>query len=57
MLALTAGGGSSAAIAHDLVVGDGAVEKHIRNVLLDLPPSDEEHRCVLAQLAWMRGGG
>jgi len=40
------------------VVGDGAVEKHIRNVFmkLDLPPSDEDHRRVLAVLAWLRAG-
>ena len=59
LLALMAEGRSNAAIAHDLVVGDGAVEKHIRNVFmkLDLPPSDEDHRRVLAVLAWLRGAG
>ena len=59
VLALMAEGRSNAAIAHDLVVGDGAVEKHIRNVFmkLDLQPSDEDHRRVLAVLAWLRGGG
>ena len=58
VLALMAEGRSNAAIAHDLVVGDGAVEKHIRNVFmkLDLPPSDEDHRRVLAVLAWLRAG-
>jgi len=58
VLALMAEGRSNAAIAHDLVVGDGAVEKHIRNVFmkLDLPPSDEDHRRVLAVLAWLRSG-
>jgi DNA-binding NarL/FixJ family response regulator len=58
VLALMAEGRSNTAIAHELVVGDGAVEKHIRNVFmkLDLPPSDEDHRRVLAVLAWLRTG-
>lgn len=57
VLALMAEGRSNAAIARHLVVSNGAVEKHIRSVLmkLDLPPADEDHRRVLAVLAWLRG--
>jgi DNA-binding NarL/FixJ family response regulator len=55
VLALMAEGRSNAGIAHQLVVSAGAVEKHIRSVLmkLDLPPADEDHRRVLAVLAWL----
>lgn len=57
VLALMAEGRSNAAIAQRLVVGPAAVEKHVGNVLskLGLPPSDEDHRRVLAVLAWLRG--
>ncbi|QTE31558.1 response regulator transcription factor [Pengzhenrongella sicca] len=57
VLGLMAEGRSNAAIAQHLVVSDGAVEKHIRNVFtkLGLPPSEEDHRRVLAVLAWLRG--
>ncbi|RYV51334.1 response regulator transcription factor [Pengzhenrongella frigida] len=59
VLALMAEGRSNGAIARQLVVSDGAVEKHIRSVLtkLDLPPADGDHRRVLAVLAWLRGIG
>ena len=57
VLALMAEGRSNTAIAHELVVSAGAVEKHIGNVFtkLDLAPSGEDHRRVLAVLAWLRG--
>ena len=57
VLALMAEGRSNAGIAHQIGVSEGAVEKHIRSVLmkLDLPPSEEDHRRVLAVLAWLRG--
>ena len=57
VLALMAEGRSNAGIAQQLVVSDGAVEKHIRNVFikLDLPPCEEDHRRVLAVLAWLGG--
>jgi DNA-binding NarL/FixJ family response regulator len=57
VLALMAEGRSNTAIADQLVVSGGAVEKHIGNVFskLDLPPSDEDHRRVLAVLAYLRG--
>jgi DNA-binding NarL/FixJ family response regulator len=57
VLALMAEGRSNTAIARRLVVSDGAVEKHIRNVFakLDLAPGEEQHRRVLAVLAYLRG--
>jgi len=56
VLALMAEGRSNTAIAERLVVSEGAVEKHIGNVFtkLDLPPSDENHRRVLAVLTYLR---
>jgi DNA-binding NarL/FixJ family response regulator len=57
VLALMAEGRSNANIARTLVVSDGAVEKHVRNIFakLTLPPDDEQHRRVLAVLAYLRG--
>jgi DNA-binding NarL/FixJ family response regulator len=56
VLALMAEGRSNTNIARTLVVSDGAVEKHIRNIFakLMLPPDDEQHRRVLAVLAYLR---
>ncbi len=56
VLGLMAEGRSNAAIAAELVVSDGAVEKHVRNIFtkLQLPPDDEQHRRVLAVLAYLR---
>jgi DNA-binding NarL/FixJ family response regulator len=57
VLGLMAEGRSNAAIARMLVVTDGAVEKHVKNIFtkLDLPPDEEQHRRVLAVLAYLRG--
>jgi DNA-binding NarL/FixJ family response regulator len=57
VLALMAEGHSNAAIARSLVVSDAAVAKHIGNVFakLDLPPTDDGHRRVLAVLTFLRG--
>jgi len=57
VLELMAEGRSNAAIAGALVVTDGAVEKHISSIFgkLGLPPSDTDHRRVLAVLAYLRG--
>ncbi|HEY7173418.1 MAG TPA: response regulator transcription factor, partial [Micromonosporaceae bacterium] len=57
VLRLMAEGRSNAAIAKALVVSDGAVEKHVKNIFmkLDLPPDDEQHRRVLAVLTYLRG--
>ena len=56
VLGLMAEGRSNAAIAGELVVTAGAVEKHISSILakLRLPPSDADHRRVLAVLQWLR---
>jgi DNA-binding NarL/FixJ family response regulator len=47
---------SHGAIARTLVVSEAAVGKHIGNIptKLDLPPTDEGHRRVLAVLAFLR---
>ncbi|MEU8424380.1 response regulator transcription factor [Micromonospora sp. NPDC048835] len=56
VLALMAEGRSNTAIARALVVSDGAVEKHVRNIFtkLTLPPDTEQHRRVLAVLTYLR---
>jgi DNA-binding NarL/FixJ family response regulator len=56
VLSLMAEGRSNAAIAQELVLTVGAVEKHIANILtkLRLPPSDTDHRRVLAVLAYLQ---
>jgi DNA-binding NarL/FixJ family response regulator len=56
VLALIAQGHSNAAIARQLVLSDGAVGKHVGNILtkLDLPPDDDTNRRVLAVLAYLQ---
>lgn len=55
VLVLMAEGRSNGAIAHALVVSDGAVEKHVRNIFgkLDLTPDAGDHRRVLAVLRYL----
>jgi DNA-binding NarL/FixJ family response regulator len=55
VLSLMAEGRSNTAIARALVVSDGAVEKHVSNIFskLDLQPTSEDHRRVLAVLRWL----
>jgi DNA-binding NarL/FixJ family response regulator len=55
VLALMAGGRTNAAIARELVVTPGAVEKHVSSIFgkLDLPASDDDDRRVLAVLAYL----
>jgi DNA-binding NarL/FixJ family response regulator len=55
-LELIAQGRTNAAIARELVVTLGAVEKHISNIFakLNLPVTDDDHRRVLAVLAYLR---
>src|SRR5262249_34090496 len=55
VLSLMAEGRSNTAIAQSLVVSDGAVEKHVRNIFtkLDLAPAETDHRRVLAVLQWL----
>jgi DNA-binding NarL/FixJ family response regulator len=57
VLALMAEGRSNSAIAGTLVVGAGAVEKHINNIFakLGLAPADGDHRRVLAVLRYLNG--
>ena len=49
-------GRSNNAIAEALVVTERAVEKHVTSIFskLDLPPTVEDHRRVLAVLAFVR---
>ena len=55
VLALMAEGRSNSAIAERIAVSERAVEKHISNIFtkLCLPPSDSDHRRVLAVLAYL----
>jgi DNA-binding NarL/FixJ family response regulator len=59
VLGLMAQGRSNAAITRALFVSEAAVAKHIGNILtkLDLPPAEDDHRRVLAVLAYLRSGG
>ena len=56
VLELMAQGRSNGAIAESLVVSLGAIEKHITSIFtkLELPACDEDHRRVLAVLAYLR---
>jgi DNA-binding NarL/FixJ family response regulator len=56
VLDLMAAGRSNTAIARLLVVSDKAVEKHVGNIFskLDLPPTTDDHRRVLAVLQWVK---
>jgi DNA-binding NarL/FixJ family response regulator len=56
VLALMAEGRSNSGIAGLLAISERAVEKHISNIFskLSLPPSDADHRRVLAVLAYLR---
>lgn len=55
VLGLMAEGRTNGAIARALVVTPKAVEKHVAAILdkLDLPPSGDDHRRVLAVLQWL----
>ena len=58
VLTLMAEGRSNAAIAHRLHITEKAVDKHINNIFtkLDLPPTPDDNRRVLAVLAWLNAG-
>jgi len=57
VLALMAEGRSNVAIARRLVVTPAAVIKHVGNIFgkLGLEPAEEDHRRVLAVLAYLKG--
>ena len=57
VLALMAEGRSNGAVARSLVVTEAAVAKHIGNIFgkLGLEPAEDNHRRVLAVLAYLRG--
>jgi DNA-binding NarL/FixJ family response regulator len=59
VLGLMAEGRTNAGIARAMVVTHGGVEKHISNIFskLDLPAGDDDHRRVLAVLAFLRATG
>jgi DNA-binding NarL/FixJ family response regulator len=56
VMALMAEGRSNTAIAQAMVVTERAVEKHVTSIFgkLELPPTVEDHRRVLAVLTWLR---
>jgi DNA-binding NarL/FixJ family response regulator len=56
VLELMAEGRSNAGIAERLVITERAVEKHVTSIFgkLRLPPASEDHRRVLAVLAYLR---
>lgn len=56
VLALMAEGRSNSAIAKQLVITGGAVEKHISNIFtkINLPDVGSDNRRVLAVLAWLK---
>ncbi len=58
VLALMAEGRTNTAIGQALVVTQGAVEKHISSIFskLGLPPSDNDHRRVVAVLTRLGAG-
>jgi DNA-binding NarL/FixJ family response regulator len=58
VLALMAEGRSNGAIAERLVLDERTIEGHVRTIFskLGLEPAREDHRRVLAVLAWLRAG-
>ncbi|MER5865874.1 response regulator transcription factor [Kitasatospora sp. NPDC002040] len=56
VLGLMAEGRTNAAVARQLVISDGAVEKHVSNIFLKLGlgQSPEDHRRVLAVLTYLQ---
>ncbi|GAA5159623.1 response regulator transcription factor [Ornithinimicrobium tianjinense] len=59
VLRLMAQGRSNSAISRELFIGEGAVEKNVSSIFLklDLPPTGDDHRRVLAVLQWLEHGG
>jgi DNA-binding NarL/FixJ family response regulator len=59
VLALMAEGRSNAGIARQIWIAEATVEKHVHSILgkLDLPDSSDDHRRVLAVLAYVSTAG
>ena len=59
VLALMAEGRSNAGIARQIWIAESTVEKHVHSILgkLDLPDSTDDHRRVLAVLAYLSSTG
>jgi DNA-binding NarL/FixJ family response regulator len=59
VLALMAGGRSNAGIARQIWIAEATVEKHVHSILgkLNLPESTDDHRRVLAVLAYLSSAG
>ena len=57
VIRLMAEGRSNTGIATELVVTEGAVEKHVSSIFtkLGIPPAEQDHRRVLAVLRWIEG--
>jgi DNA-binding NarL/FixJ family response regulator len=55
VLGLMAEGRTNSAISKRMVITAGAVEKHISSIFskLNFPPSDDDHRRVLAVVTWL----
>jgi len=55
VLGLMAEGRSNAAVGEHLYMSASAVEKHVSSIFakLDLPPTEQDHRRVLAVLRWL----
>jgi DNA-binding NarL/FixJ family response regulator len=56
VLGLMAQGRTNTAIAKELVISEGAVEKHVSSIFakIGLPPTDSDHRRVLAVLRFLQ---
>lgn len=59
VMRLMAQGRTNSAISRELWIGEGAVEKNVSSIFLklDLPPTGDDHRRVLAVLQWLEHGG
>ena len=58
VMRLMAQGRTNSAISRELFIGEGAVEKNVSSIFgkLDLPPTEDDHRRVLAVLQWLEHG-
>lgn len=57
VLELMAQGRTNQAVAHELEISLGAVEKHVGSIFMkfDLPPTPDDHRRVLAVVRYLGG--